>query len=254
MPTFDRDGVAINYEVHGSGPAVLLTHGYSATLNMWRPQIDALSKTHTLITWDMRGHGHSASPADPALYSEAHTTADMAALLDHLGFATAIIGGLSLGGYMSLAFHADYPERTEALLIIDTGPGYKNDNARAGWNKYAVEMADDIAVRGVDALSGGSAERSASEHADFQGLAMAGRHMLTQHSDRVIQSLPDIRVPSLVIVGEQDEPFIQASRYMADKIPDAQLAVIADAGHAVNLDQPAAFNAVVSQFLAALAT
>ena len=81
MATLDRDGVRIYYETHGSGPALLLTHGYSATSQMWRPQIDALSRDHTLILWDMRGHGQSDSPADDGLYSEALTTQDMAALV-----------------------------------------------------------------------------------------------------------------------------------------------------------------------------
>ena len=85
MAYLDRDGVRIYYETHGTGPALLLTHGYSATSQMWRPQIEALAAEHTLILWDMRGHGRSGSPADDSLYSEALTVADMAALLDHLG-------------------------------------------------------------------------------------------------------------------------------------------------------------------------
>src|SRR4051794_22515070 len=104
MSTLNRDGVDIYYEVHGRGPPLLLTHGYSSTSAMWQGQIEALSKDHTLILWDMRGHGKSDYPEDPAAYSEALTGGDMAALLDDAGAATAIIGGLSLGGYMSLAF------------------------------------------------------------------------------------------------------------------------------------------------------
>ena len=98
MPICNRDGVDLYYEVHGSGPAILLTHGFSATSKMWASQIDALGQSHTLILWDMRGHGQSGSPDDQALYSEAHTTADMCALLDHLDIKQAIVGGLSLGG------------------------------------------------------------------------------------------------------------------------------------------------------------
>ena len=85
MPTIDRDGVEIYYEVHGSGPALLLTHGYSSTSGMWEAQIEALSKRHRLVLWDMRGHGQSDYPDDPTAYSEALTVADMAALLDEVG-------------------------------------------------------------------------------------------------------------------------------------------------------------------------
>ena len=109
MPTINRDGIPIHYEVHGSGPPLLLTHGYSSTSGMWQGQIAALSKHHKLVLWDMRGHGQSGYPEDTAAYSEALTVADMAALLDAVGADKAIVGGLSLGGYMSLAFTAPIP-------------------------------------------------------------------------------------------------------------------------------------------------
>src|SRR5467141_3113304 len=117
MPKLNRDGVNIYYEVHGSGPALLLTHGYSSTSAMWQGQIEALSKHHRLVLWDMRGHGQSDYPEELKAYSEALTVADMAALLDEVGAENAIVGGLSLGGYMSLAFYRANPERVRALLI-----------------------------------------------------------------------------------------------------------------------------------------
>ena len=98
MATLKRpDGVSLYYEVHGKGPTILLTHGYSATSQMWTGQIEELSRDHQLVIWDMRGHGRSDSPDDPKLYSETATVADMAALLDEVGARTAIVGGLSLG-------------------------------------------------------------------------------------------------------------------------------------------------------------
>src|SRR6476620_5503082 len=105
MPTIDRDGVKIYYEVHGDGPPLLLTHGYSSTSAMWRGQVEAFSRHHRLVLWDMRGHGQSDYPDDPLAYSEALTIADMAALAGEVGARQAIVGGLSLGGYMSLAFY-----------------------------------------------------------------------------------------------------------------------------------------------------
>ncbi len=251
MAILDRDGVRIYYETHGSGPALLLTHGYSATSQMWRPQIEALSREHTLILWDMRGHGQSDSPADDALYSERLTTQDMAALLDELGFATGVIGGLSLGGYMSLAFYADYRDRVDGLLIIDTGPGFKRDAARAAWNQTSIDRAVAIERDGAAALEGRSVEQTTSEHKDVAGLARAARGMLTQHTPRVIESLPGIAVPSIVVVGADDEPFLAATDYMAAKIPGAAKVIIPDAGHASNMDQPAAFNEAIVGFLAA---
>ena len=247
MPKLNRDGVEIYYEVHGQGVPVLLSHGYSATSQMWAGQVAALSKDFKLITWDMRGHGQSDYPADQGAYSEAATVADMAAILDAVGAKKAVIGGLSLGGYMTLAFHLAHPDRCLALLIIDTGPGYKKDEPRAGWNATSIKRAEKLEAEGLP--KGGGAETRAAPHRNAVGLAKAARGMLTQHDDRVISSLPNIKVPALVVVGAEDAPFIAASDYMAAKIPGAKKAVIANAGHASNIDQPEAFNAAVLGFL-----
>jgi pimeloyl-ACP methyl ester carboxylesterase len=249
MPKIDRNGIKLYYEVHGSGPALLLTHGYSSTSAMWEGQVDALSKRHRLILWDMRGHGQSDYPDDPSAYSEAHTVADMAALLDEIGERQAIVGGLSLGGYMSLAFYRLHPKRVRALLIIDTGPGFKKDEARAAWNRRAHDTAERFEREGLDVLKSASRERSTVRHRDASGLALAARGMLTQRDARVIESLPDIKVPTLVVVGAENAPFLAASEYMATKIPGARKVVIPAAGHAVNIDQPQAFIEAVLPFL-----
>src|SRR3954466_14939253 len=211
MPTINRDGVQIYYEVHGSGPPLLLTHGYSSTSGMWQGQIAALSKHHKLVLWDMRGHGQSGYPEDTAAYSEAMTVADMAALLDAVGAEKAIVGGLSLGGYMSLAFYRAHPSRVRALLIIDTGPGFKKDDARDAWNRRAHETAERFEREGLAVLQSQSRERSGAGHRDASGLARAARGMLTQRDARVIEALPDVRVPALVVVGADDAPFLAAS-------------------------------------------
>jgi pimeloyl-ACP methyl ester carboxylesterase len=249
MPMLDRDGVKIHYQVHGSGPTLLLTHGYSSTSTMWSGQIDALSKHHKLVLWDMRGHGQSDYPEDPAAYSEALTIADMAALLDEVGATSAIVGGLSLGGYVSLAFYRSHPERVRALLIIDTGPGFKNEDARDAWNKRAHDTGDRFEREGLAVLQSLSRERSSVSHRDASGLARAARGMLTQRDASVMESLPAIKVPALVIVGADDTPFLAASDYMAAKIPGAKKVIIPAAGHAVNIDQPQAFVEAVLPFL-----
>jgi pimeloyl-ACP methyl ester carboxylesterase len=249
MPKIERDGVKIYYEVHGSGPPLILTHGYSSTSDMWRGQIEALSKHHKLVLWDMRGHGQSDYPEDPKAYSEALTVADIAALLDEIGAMSAIVGGLSLGGYMSLAFYRAHQKRVRALLIIDTGPGFKKDDARAAWNKRALDTADRFEREGLAVLKSASRERAMASHRNASGLARAARGMLTQRDARVIEILPEIKAPSLIMVGADDAPFLAASDYMAAKIPGANKVVIPSAGHAVNIDQPQAFIDAVLPFL-----
>jgi len=252
MPKIDRDGVKIYYEVHGEGPPLILTHGYSSTSAMWKGQVTPLSRNHKLVLWDMRGHGQSDYPDDPAAYSEALTVGDIAALLDVVGARRAVVGGLSLGGYMSLAFYRAHPERASALLIIDTGPGFKKDEAREAWNARAHETAERFEREGLAVLKAASAERSSVTHRNAQGLARAARGMLTQRDARVIEMLGMIKVPSLVVVGADDTPFLAASDYMAAKIPGARKVVIPRAGHAVNIDQPQAFIDAVLPFLESL--
>ena len=186
MPKINRDGVEIYYEVHGSGPPLLLTHGYSSTSAIWQGQIEALSKRHRLVLWDMRGHGQSDYPADPRAYSEALTVADMAALLDEVGARRAIVGGLSLGGYMSLAFYRAHPQRVRALLIIDTGPGFKKDDAREAWNKRAHETGERFEREGLAVLKSSSRERSSVSHRDASGLARAARDPARCPRDRAL--------------------------------------------------------------------
>ena len=192
MPRARVNGVEIDYEDGGRGPAVLLSHGYSATGRMWAPQRPVLEPSYRLITWDMRGHGQTDSPADPAQYSEALTVEDMRGLLAYLGVERAVIGGLSLGGTMSLAFHRRHPEMVRALVICDSGPGYRNDEARAGWNKRAHERAADLEARGLAALTSSSREMQEAmrHHRSAQGLAHAARGMLAQEGAAIIDSLP----------------------------------------------------------------
>jgi pimeloyl-ACP methyl ester carboxylesterase len=197
----------------------------------------------------MRGHGQSDYPDAQSDYSEEATVADMAALLNHVGAKDAIVGGLSLGGYMSLAFHLKHPERVRALLIIDTGPGFRKDEAREGWNQNALKTAERFEKDGLGQLQGASRERATATHRNATGLAKAARGMLAQRDARVINSLPEIRVPSLVVVGDKDTPFLAAADYMAAKIPGATKAVIANAGHASNIDQPTAFNEALKDFI-----
>lgn len=248
MSELDRDGVRVHYEVHGEGPPILLSHGYTASASMWQPQIGPLTRSgFQVITWDQRGHGRSDYPHDPADYGEELAVGDMAAVLDAAGVRRAVIAGLSLGGYLSLAFHLRHPERTAALVLLDTGPGFKRDEARAAWNDQALQMAAEFEARGLDALvDRAEVDR---DHRDAGGLVGAGRGLMVQRDARVIESLPEIRVPTLVVVGEHDTPFLNASAYMEQKIPGASRVVVPGAGHAANLDRPEEVNDALIDFL-----
>ena len=251
MPFLDRGTHKLYYEVKGDGPAVLLTHGYSASHTMWRGQMEALGDRYRAIVWDMHGHGATESSENPSDYSEQNTVEDMAALLDACGVRKAVVGGLSLGGYMSLAFYLQYPERVTALMLFDTGPGFKKDEARQKWNESASRTAEKLENKGLVTERSGAEVRLA-KHNSVNALALAARGMLAQSDARVISGLPDISVPTLVLVGGDDKPFLAATDYMASKIPSSTKAVIDGAGHAANVDRPEAFNDAVDAFLSDL--
>ena len=250
MPEIDRGGVRITYDITGSGPAFLLTHGYTASAHMFRPNLPALSANNTVITWDVRGHGRSDYPADQTQYSPQLAVGDMVAILDAAGIERAVVGGHSLGGYLTLRFHLAHRDRVAGLVLIDTGPGYRNDAAREGWNKMATDYASSFERRGLDAL-GGSDEVQADVHRDATGLArgaghphpvrrpgdrVAARHRGAHAGDRRRGRHP---VPRRFALHGGEDP-----RRAAGRDPRA--------GHAPNIANPAAFEREVTAFLASI--
>jgi pimeloyl-ACP methyl ester carboxylesterase len=231
-----------------TAPAILFTHGFSATSAMWAPQAERFSADHTVIRWDMRGHGDSEYPPDADAYSLELTLEDMAGLLDRVGADRAVLVGHSLGGYASLAFTLAHPERVSGLVLEDTGPGFRSDKARQGWNDYAEATAARLDQEGLSGL-GSSEEVGVARHRDTSGLAHVARRVLTQRDAAVIDGLPTIGVPTLVIVGSEDTAFRAGSDYMATKIPGAKLVVVEGAGHAPNLTHPEVVNEALEVFL-----
>ncbi|MFN8558727.1 MAG: alpha/beta fold hydrolase [Dehalococcoidia bacterium] len=251
MATVHLNGIDIHYEDQGAGFPVLLTHGYAASTRMWQGQVAPLTEKYRLITWDMRGHGQTDSPDALDAYSEAATVEDMASLLRHLGVERAVVGGLSLGGYMSLAFNLAHPEMVQALIICDTGPGYRNPESRGRWNESAIARAERLEAQGFGALgSSPEVQATAATHRSALGLAKAARGMLTQVDARVIEGLERIAVPTLLIVGDKDTPFLNGHDFMSKLIPNVRHVIIPDAGHASNIDQPEVFNRTALDFLA----
>ncbi|MCB1743511.1 MAG: alpha/beta hydrolase [Gammaproteobacteria bacterium] len=251
MPELNRDGVAIHYEDDGSGPPILLTHGFGASTGMWAPQVERFASEYRLVRWDMRGHGASDHPQALEHYSQAASIADMLALLDHLRIEQAVIAGHSLGGYLSLAFHARHPERCRALILQGCGPGYRSEASREKWNERAESRARSIEQGGLDALGGG-AEVKVSLQRSAHGLAQAARGILSQVDSVAIDSLPNIKVPVLIIIGDGDTHYLQGSAYMAERIPNARNVVVPGAGHGVNIEQPEVVNQAMAEFLAGL--
>jgi pimeloyl-ACP methyl ester carboxylesterase len=246
----ERNGVKIYYNIEGPEGAVpiLLSHGHAAATEMWSEQIATISSKYRIITWDLRGHGKSDCPADPALYSVDLTVDDIAAILDDCNIDKAVIGGHSLGGVMAFQFQLKYPERVLAMVILNSGPGFRNDAVRDKWNSGCERTASSLEKKGLAALSK-SDEVHAEWHSDVWGLIHAARGIMTHEDSRMIDNLSNIDVPVLVLVGGRDEEFLGAADYMERKISNVEKTIIDNAGHAANLDQPMVFNKSVMSFL-----
>jgi len=223
VPPLEREhGIHIEYAVRGAGERtpLLLTHGYGESGRMWDRNIPGLSSDRVVITWDMRGHGSSDAPDDPAAYTHDAALGDMSALLDAAGIERVVLGGQSLGGFFSLAFALAHPGRVAGLVLVDSGPGFRDHEARERWNSDARERPDGPV-----------------------------RELLVQHHARVFEGLGEISVPTLIVVGSEDKLFLPASEVMERRISGARRLVIDRAGHMANVDAPKEFNAAVSEFL-----
>ena len=260
MSKVSVDGVEIAYAEAGSGLPVLFVHGYPLNKSMWDPQVQELSRDYRCITVDLRGHGESDAPlwyATMDMFAN-----DLAKLLDHLNVPQAVICGFSMGGYVAFAFYRQFRERVRALILADTRPQADTPEARQG--RFAA--AQTAHRQGVGAIADAMVPRLLSP------ASVQGRPDLVQRVRAIIESmpvtgiaadlmamaqrpdstplLPEIRCPTLIIVGEEDAITpVADSQLMAERIPGAQLVTIPGAGHLANLEQPEAFNRAVRDFL-----
>ena len=230
---------------------MLLTHGYGASQAMWAPNLDVLGRDRRVLTWDLPGHG-AGSPSGEL--SRDRCIADMLALLDMLDAPHAVLRRhVPRLRFLSLLFHARHPERVAALLLVDSGPGFRDGVARGAMERLGRGVGGKPRgprARGTGSQSGVGGRRSRLRR-HGPGRSCQG-HPDSQRDGEVIESLGSIGVPTLIVVGARDERFLTAAEVMARRIPGARKLVIEDAGHAANMDQPAALNRAVCEFLEGL--
>lgn len=265
------DGIELHAESHGSGTPILFSCGYCTTAENWRAQVDPLVNAGAqVILWDFRGHGRSDSPPDPRCYSLDRVIDDLGRVLDWAAPGrAAILAGHSFGGLASLHFAARNPDRVAGLLLLASGPGFKNRKAAQIWAAQTERTASYIEERGLDAfLAGRAGETCVGPHPERPAAIAAARAIAAQNpaglaafgryvagpAPSVIDELPGITCPALVLVGERDEAYQQAAQVMAAKLPNARLEKIAGASHVANIEAPAEFNERVKDFLAQIAS
>jgi pimeloyl-ACP methyl ester carboxylesterase len=189
MPVAHLNGIDINYEVQRSGTPLVLTHGYSASLEMWREQVAPLSAKYRLVIYDSRGHGKTTAPADMDQYGLARDyVADKLALMDHLGIEKAYVGGLSMGGMIAQEFALQHPDRVKALLLFDTGPGMgalAQDASRISQFTRMREMMQTLArTKGMAAIIEGMRNSPMALSAAATGRAIPDAAGTDEHAAR----------------------------------------------------------------------
>jgi pimeloyl-ACP methyl ester carboxylesterase len=263
------DSVKLYVEAHGDGFPLLLSPGYCQTHENFRPQVEPLVAAGArVVLWDYRGHGKSESPEDPDAYFLEQVLDDMGRVLDWAAPGRpAVLGGLSFGGLASLHFAIAHPERVRALLLFDSGPGFKNREAQAGWEAQVGRIADRLEMIGFEGYVDGRASATAiGRRLDLPAAQAAGRAIQAQDphgvarfgrrvvgpAPGVIDDLARIEAPALVLVGELDTAYARADEVMNAKLPHSTHVVIPDAGHVVNIEQAEAFNRAVIEYLLTL--
>jgi pimeloyl-ACP methyl ester carboxylesterase len=257
--------VRLHVEEEGAGPAVLFLHGFAGSARNWRPQRRVLGGRFHAIAFDLRGHARSGAPADAAAYSMDALVGDALGVLAGAGEARAVWVGLSLGAAVALEAALRAPGAVRALVLasIPAGRGsgrgvaaqaeafaaaIEREGIEAAGARYAWGPASGLDARGAALVRAGFLEHPPHGLAHTLRGVLAG---LRPAGERRAE-LARVAAPTLVVAGARDAGSLEPSRALAEAIPGARLEVVPDAGHVVNLAQPAAFDALVTEFLAAL--
>jgi 3-oxoadipate enol-lactonase len=252
--------IRLEYTDQGAGTPIVLLHAFPLTRTMWAPQIDSFSTKFRTIAVDLRGHGGSSQGHTP--YTLEDLATDIKDLLDHLTIQQAIFVGLSMGGYILMAFYRLYPERVKGLVLADTRAQADTPEGRAG----RFEMIRTAETQGANAIADIMIPRLLSAHTikNNPELVCNVRAMIVHNpvetivADlRAMAERPDsvpllttIARPTLVLVGELDQGTPPSdARFMAERIPDAHFIMLPDAAHLSNLENPEAFNQSVLLFV-----
>lgn len=260
------DGVRLAVERFGSGPPLLLVHGFTGAKEDLVDHAPRFGEHAGVVAFDHRGHGASDKPADVAAYSLDRLAADTLAVADALDLGRFTILGHSMGGMVARRLVLAHPERVGALVLLDSSPGPPEgiapDLADAAGQVALTDgmtvlrrLLDEANVLGSDADRRVRSERPGyiefgdRKWADVAPAAYAALvHEITHQPDQ-LELMRSIRCPTLVVVGEQDTSFLGAASTMADVIPDARLVVVPDAGHAPQFENPDAYFAAVDSFV-----
>jgi 3-oxoadipate enol-lactonase len=260
MPTTRIDDIQMAYDDVGVGPAVVLIHGYPFNRSLWTEQTDALTSRCRVVTPDLRGFGESEASEGPATMNL--MAEDVAKLMDHLGIDQAVIGGLSMGGYVALAFVKRFPSRVKALVLADTraqadteeGKQARQQQAEKALSEGMAGIADAMLPKLLTPDTVSKRPEVVKRVRDMmlktkpQGAASALLGMAER--EELSEFISTVRVPTMIVVGREDAITpVADSEKMQSQIATSRLVVIENAGHVSNLEQTEQFNFALLRFL-----
>lgn len=265
------DRVELYYEDSGTGDALVFVHEFAGDSRSWEPQVRHFLRHYRCITFNARGYPPSDVPADGERYSQVRARDDIRVIMDHLDIERAHVIGHSMGAFATLHFGFAYPQRARSLVLAGCGYGaHPDEQARfLTLTQTTAEMFRDQGIEAAARQYAQSPGRGQFQHKDPRGFA-AFAAMLAEHSaegsahtmlnvQRLRPSLWDLeaelralRLPTLIITGDEDAPCLDPGVFMKRLIPNAGLAMIPMAGHTLPSEEPCAFNAAVDRFLASV--
>ena len=271
MPYIEAAGARLYCEDHGDGYPMIFIHEFGCDIRQWETQVRYFSRAYRCVTYNARGYPPSDVPEDAALYGWEFSVDDIAAVMRDLSIERAHFVGLSMGAYAALQFGLRHPEKVSAIVAASAGSG-SPPSQRDAWLKETSVLSRIFIEHGMR----GMAERMGRGPARIQ-LKYKDRkswqefvERLRQHSPRGMSntmarcqalrpSLYDLRdvlskmaIPVLLAVGDEDVPCLEANLMLKSSLPNAGLWICPNTGHAINLEEPAAFNAHVENFLSAV--
>lgn len=268
MPKALIGGVNLYYEDSGKGTPVIFVHEFAGDSRSWDSQVRAFARRYRCITYNNRGYPPSDIPEEPGAYSQDIAVADLLGLLDHLQIEQAHIVGFSMGGSAALIFGLKHAARALSLVLAGTGSGSsgKRENfvrdveyVAERFQKDGMEKVAEFYTRGPNRVQFEEKDpKGWKEFYDIFVSSSAKGHALTmlgvQRDRPSVFELEDemkkLTVPTLIMVGDEDEPCLEPGLFMKRTIPSAALTVFPKTGHTLNLEEPDLFNQTLEKFLA----
>ena len=254
MPRAHINGIQLYYESTGEGFPLVLAHEFAGDFRSWEPQVRYFSRRYRVITYNARGYPPSDVPTDEIAYSQETAVEDLRGVLDHLGIEKAHICGLSMGGTLALNFGITYPDRAQSLIIAAAGSGSTDVDA---WRENVVASSRGMEERGMaymDGYSRGEARvqllrKDPRGYREFSDQFLSHSSLGSALTFRGVQGkrppvfaleaeMQALTLPTLIMLGDEDDPCIEPSIFMKRCISTSGLVVFPQSGHAINLEEP----------------